>query len=369
MLGLLALLAGIPTTSGRAQSTPACGYQSLIAELLSNFDAQHWQQRLRQISGAEPVQINGQPALLRSRHTWRMFIGDPDARAFGYAQQELAGLLGQRARFEVDPFLVYKPPDEIYNGQNLIVDLPGATRPDEIVVLSAHLDSLSTQLNAPAPGADDNAAGVAALLEAARLFAGYRFERTVRLVLFTGEEQHEVGSRAYLADHPPRGVVAVVNIDMVGYDADHDRCIELHAGLLPASLPVAQCVQDVIQSYNLDLKTEVITAGATIESDQSSYWAYGVGAVMLWENATPPLPGGVCQGTDLNPYYHTAGDTPERVDLSVAGAASRAAIGTVAALARPLERCTVAACSAQPAESVSARPGVRRFTLRRPYAE
>lgn len=323
-----------------------------MADILSRFDEDRWAGWIQQLSGEVPVQIGGETTHIISRHTRRMFNGDPTARAFEYMQQVLSGLLGERARYEVAPFLVYKPPEEVFNGQNLTIDLPGATRPDEIVVLSAHLDSLSTHLQDPAPGADDNASGVAALLEAARIFSQFRFERTVRLILFTGEEQHEVGSRSYLAVHPPQGVVGVINIDMVGADADNDHCIELHASMLPASLPVAQCVQSAIQAYALDLRTEIITVGSTIESDQSSFWAYGIGAVMMWENATPPIGSAVCKSMDLNPYYHTTGDRFERINLATAVAASQAAIAATASLAGPVERCPDPGCGVQPSKNL-----------------
>lgn len=343
MLLILLVLPQARPVSGQAQT--ACEAQPLVADILSQFDDARWSNWILQLSGELPVVIGGETTRILSRHTQRMFIGDPSARAFEYVQQSLQEMLGERARFEIDPFLVYKPPEEVFNGKNLIVDLPGSTHPDEIIVLSAHLDSLSTHPQDPAPGADDNGSGVATVLEAARMLSRYQFDRTIRLILFTGEEQHEVGSRSYLAEHPPKGVVAVINIDMVGTDADHDHCIELHASQLPASLPVAECVQSVIQAYRLDLKTEILTVGATIESDQSSFWAYGIGAVMLWENATPPLGAAVCKGTDLNPYYHTAGDRFERIDLSTATAAGRAAIAATASLAGPLGACPAAGCA------------------------
>ncbi len=345
LLFVLALTLLIPhARPASAQTQTTCDSQPLVADMLSRFDENRWALWIQQLAGDVPVQIGGEITRITSRHTRRMFVGDSSARAFEYLHQELSDLLGTRARIEVDPFLVYKPPEEIFNGQNLIIDLPGVTHPEEIVVLSAHLDSLSTHPQDPAPGADDNGTGVAALLEAARIFSPFRFERTVRLILFTGEEQHEIGSRSYLADHPPKGVVAAINIDMVGADADNDHCIELHASMLPASLPVAQCVQTAIRAYGLDLQSEIITVGSTIKSDQSSFWAYGIGAVMLWENATPPLSGAVCKGMDLNPYYHTTGDTFGQINLATALAASRAAIASAASLAGPIERCPDLTC-------------------------
>jgi carboxypeptidase Q len=81
---------------------------------------------------------------------------------------------------------------------NVIADLPGNDLPDEVVMLGAHLDSWHG-----GTGATDNAAGVAAAMEALRLLklAGVRPRRTIRLALWTGEEQGLLGSRAYTAAH------------------------------------------------------------------------------------------------------------------------------------------------------------------------
>lgn len=343
VLALLLMLA-LPAPMVKAQIRPACSYSALVAEMLSATSQTSWIQWIRQLSGAEPVLINGQSVTIISRQTSRMFNGDPSARAFDYILQILRGWLGPRALFEQDPFLVYKPPNEIYNGINLIVELPGETRPEEIIILSAHLDSLAPRVSDPSPGADDNATGVAALLEAARVFRQYRFERTLRLIFFTGEEQYEVGSRSYLADHPSTGIVGVINLDMIGYDADNDRCFEIHAGSLPSSLPLAQCVQDSILAYQLNLTSDLFTLGSTWESDHASFWAYQVPAVLLWQNFTDPVSTAGCATFDRNPFYHTSNDRLEHINLDTGFAISQAGIAAAASLARPAGRCTDEYC-------------------------
>lgn len=83
-------------------------------------------------------------------------------------------------------------------GRNVVGIQPGEGRPGEIVVVCAHLDDMPEA--GPAPGADDNASGSAAVLEAARILSQYRFDRTLHFVLFTGEEQGLLGSRHYVTD-------------------------------------------------------------------------------------------------------------------------------------------------------------------------
>jgi Zn-dependent M28 family amino/carboxypeptidase len=77
----------------------------------------------------------------------------------------------------------------------------------------------------PAPGADDNATGVAALLEFARICANVAFDFDVYLVAFQGEEQGLIGSAAFVDSVVTSGQLIVVdfNLDMLGYNALGDR--------------------------------------------------------------------------------------------------------------------------------------------------
>jgi carboxypeptidase Q len=93
-------------------------------------------------------------------------------------------------------------------------ELKGATKPDEVVMFSAHDDSAYSS-----PGATDDGGGVAAVMELARAFAmGKRPARTVRFVAWGGHELGLMGSEQYLRTHPdePRKLVAFINYDGMG---------------------------------------------------------------------------------------------------------------------------------------------------------
>jgi hypothetical protein len=85
--------------------------------------------------------------------------------------------------------------DDTVDSFNIIAELPGTDRSDEIVMLGAHFDSWHA-----GTGTTDNGAGVAAMMEAVRILraSGVRMRRTVRLALWTGEEQGLLGSREYV---------------------------------------------------------------------------------------------------------------------------------------------------------------------------
>jgi len=88
--------------------------------------------------------------------------------------------------------------DEDRDAANVIAEIPGGRRADEVVMLGAHLDSWHA-----GTGATDNAAGCAVMLEAMRILKTLQLplDRTVRLALWTGEEQGIYGSRAYVKSH------------------------------------------------------------------------------------------------------------------------------------------------------------------------
>src|SRR5580765_4244346 len=95
---------------------------------------------------------------------------------------------------------------------NVIADIPGRDRPDDWVIVGAHLDSWDF-----GTGAQDNATGVAMVLEAARAIAALKQppRRSIRFALWGGEEQGQLGSTAYALAHASDlvRVVAVVNTD------------------------------------------------------------------------------------------------------------------------------------------------------------
>jgi carboxypeptidase Q len=117
-------------------------------------------------------------------------------------------------------------PAEVYN---TVAEIPGSEKPDEVVIIGAHLDSWDL-----ATGATDNGTGSTAVLEAARALkkSGVKPKRTIRFVLFTGEEQGLNGSKAYVSKHQDElkkisavlvhdsGTGKVLTIGMMGnYDA------------------------------------------------------------------------------------------------------------------------------------------------------
>jgi Zn-dependent M28 family amino/carboxypeptidase len=97
--------------------------------------------------------------------------------------------------------------------RNVVVDIPGTTEPDDVILLGAHFDSVYD-----IQGAHDNAAGSVTILEMARYFAAHPAKRTLRFVWFGTEELGLKGSWSYIEKHAEeiKGHVFMVNVDVAG---------------------------------------------------------------------------------------------------------------------------------------------------------
>lgn len=111
---------------------------------------------------------------------------------------------------------------EGFDLKNLEVHCPGSEKPDEVLVIGAHYDTVPGT-----PGADDNASGVAATLYLAKRFAGKRCKRSIRFVAFAREETHEtnnMGSYAYAKRCHERGerITGMLSLEMMGVYSDDE---------------------------------------------------------------------------------------------------------------------------------------------------
>ncbi len=193
--------------------------------------------------------------------------------------------------------------------RNVVAEIPGRDRPGEIVLLAAHLDSV-----AGSPGANDDAVNVALVLGAARTVrARGPLGRSARFVLFTGEEQKLLGSRAYVKAHEKelgRVVVAIV------YDLGSARTLGFY-----------------LNGRKEDLRALFRRALAGREAWRGLFGLYtvwaGADSFSFVEAGVPTL----TALQDLEPYravYHSEKDTVETVDF----AASRANAALAAALVK-----------------------------------
>ncbi|CVK31313.1 Peptidase M28 (fragment) [Methanoculleus bourgensis] len=185
---------------------------------------------------------------------------------------------------------------------NIIGVREGAT--DRIVVISAHYDTAGSET----PGADDNAAGVATMLEVARILNATPLNRTVYFIAFGGEETGLEGSRRWLADNPDLHdrIVAAINLDCI---ASGDR-------LLATVLPQHRWILDVLPPCIEETPARLLDAA---RGDEHAFRAAGIPTIRLYER-------------DSHAIIHTADDRPERLNYTLAAECAEIVAGTVVGL-------------------------------------
>lgn len=304
------------TTAARAPAdlSGATSYNPLVADIISQVTTPTLEYELAGLTGERLVTVGGVSTTIASR--WSL---NPAAisMATQYAYEQLAatGL----------PVTYHNYTWGIYDLRNVVAEKPGQVDADQIYLITAHIDTIRNEV----PGADDDGSGCVTVLQAARLLASRHLAYTVRFVLFTGEEQYLRGSAAYAADCAARGedIRGVVNLDMIAYNSDAVRAIDLGTDTSnPESIELAEVFSDTIGIYGLDLAPHPFHDVRRVPcSDDCSFTARGYPATLATED-----------WDDFNPYYHTVSDRLAALDLDYYADLTQAAIATIAHLACPL---------------------------------
>lgn len=275
--------------------------------------------------------IDGETKII-SRH-----IQHPhNAKATEALAKDLAAIGGDKFTVRMQPF--------VHEGQtlyNVEAEMQGE-EPSEIVLITAHLDSTAafSDIFEPhsdiAPGRDDDASGVAAVLATADIFQQLAKtkapKRSLRFVLFNGEEHGLVGSKAYAKAQAAIAapIVAVYQMDMIGYNQKDPKSFEVHVGypqdleVQGRSLILAQRLERLTSKISPQLEAVQIYIDndpAAGRSDHASFHERGYAACVVSEDffAGPhtdsPAP-------EANPHYHMKTDTV--VDTEYAAEIARA---------------------------------------------
>ncbi len=215
---------------------------------------------------------------------------------------------------------------------NVEATLPMAGK-DGVVLITAHLDSTGARRPGyrasidPAPGADDDASGVSGVLSAARALSALDAalslpRRELRFVLFNAEEHGFTGSRAYAQEQARLGaqIIAVFQLDMIGFDVNPARAFELHAGYSASaivqsrSVRLATLIAALVPQISNGLPAPQIypSVGALSDpaeqrSDHYSFQVEGYAACLASEDLfAGPGPG--APAPEPNPNYHLPAD-------------------------------------------------------------
>lgn len=224
------------------------------------------------------------------------------------------------------------PPVTPVVSNNIIVEIKGTKVPDEVVLVSAHFDAVPRS-----PGADDDASGVAGVMELARVLKDQPFERTVRFVLFTFEEVGLVGSAEYVRqwrdDTKPGGsrasekIVAMLSLELLGYYSDKEGSQKSPFPPVKGVFEPSTVGDNIVlvttsahQPLTKRVEAAMVAAAPGVKvfradfspvplpdlmrSDHAPFLLAGIPAVMVTDTAN-----------FRNPNYHKATDTIETLDL------------------------------------------------------
>jgi hypothetical protein len=221
-------------------------------------------------------------------------------------------------------------------------------------IVDAHYDAVTNTA-----GADDNASGVAATIEIARILSQYRFKNSLRYIGFSFEEFGLVGSGQYVQSGIPawENVQGVLNMEMIGYYSDEPGSQTLPNGfslLFPAAVaeleadeyrgnfltvvgnnasdPLIAAFLDAGETYVPDLRLLPLSVPGNGQiapdlrrSDHSRFWDAGMQALMLTD------------GSEFrNSNYHTPGDVPATLDIPFLTRSTKAVLAAAALLAEPM---------------------------------
>jgi len=233
--------------------------------------------------------------------------------------------------------------------RNLVAEIPGHGS-EAILLLGAHYDSVPGS-----PGANDNASGVAALLELARLLKDRPHERSLRFVAFVNEEPpffktEQMGSRVYARQAAERGdaIAGMFSLETLGYYSDERNSqfypLPLMGLFYPDAGNFAAFVSNLGSGALLrrslaafrrhsDFPVQGLAAPGWVVgvdfSDQWSFWQEDYPAMMITDTAFYRYP-----------YYHSPRDTPDRLSYPELARLVEGLARALSELAGPLERAS-----------------------------
>jgi len=198
------------------------------------------------------------------------------------------------------------------------------------IIIGAHYDSRAENINntdARAPGADDNASGVSALLELARILSHLNLKYNLEFVLFSGEEHGRWGSINYVKflddNNRTKTIDLYINLDMIGYRPSNETknkvILEYDIGNKYVqndkySKNIALFIKKIAFNYT-DLETEL----AKLEnSDFLSFEAFNHTVIGIHDG-----------GVKKNPHYHKSSDSPDTLNIKYLTSITKMVLATI----------------------------------------
>ena len=269
---------------------PVSSFAQTVQELMNQIDVDRLEATVSEFSGEQPTMVYGTEVTIINRQ---------------HANNDLAA---DYIKERLEQFNNLTIEEQLFNttGKNIIATQLGKTNPDNIYLVSAHYDAIADYC------ADDNATGVAAILEIARVLSTQCMENTIVYAFWDEEEIGLRGSRHYanLANADNLNILGVVNLDMMGYDGDEpgqpgDNDFDIDVRDLHGSLTIKDDLLNLLNTYTFNLNPITVNPG-TSASDHASFWVNSFPAVLVGES---------WETNDETPFYHSSADRLSTLDL------------------------------------------------------
>lgn len=211
-----------------------------------------------------------------------------------------------------------------FSQSSVVVTIPGAEKADEIVVIGGHLDSInqSNPSNGRAPGADDNASGIAVLTQALKAIVdnNYQPQRTIQIMGFAAEEVGLRGSKDIAQSYKSqaKNVVGMVQFDMTGNNGSSTDIVMMTDY---TNSPQNQYLSQLLDAYQPSVSYGFDQCGYGC-SDHASWYQQGFAASMPFESRM----------SDINPLIHTSNDS--QFDAQHASKFAKLAVSYLAEMAK-----------------------------------
>lgn len=210
-----------------------------------------------------------------------------------------------------------------YNSNNVEATINGTDGTSDIYIICGHYDTVSAGI-----GADDDTSGTVAVLMAANLLSQYNFNKTIKFVCFSGEEQGLLGSAVYAAEAAQEGwnIIGVLNCDMISYAESTNDGNNVYIIENTASEWLYTYANNVNIQYSPYIGTlTTIHYGYMWGSDHNSFYDNGYDAIFYFEYHETP-------------YYHTSGDNLQHVNATYECKNFRSILAVLCELAGPFPR-------------------------------
>ncbi|MFH1213336.1 MAG: M28 family peptidase [Candidatus Neomarinimicrobiota bacterium] len=269
-------------------------YQTAIAEILNQASLDTLVKHVRLLSGEDSLYIDGSKYLIKNRSSGPGYHETIEHQITAkYIVNTLRKYGHEAAEYKYPRTYNYPSGTWTDTLRNIIGVAPGHQYPDKKIILSAHYDTAVLTADddqSLAPGADNNASGVAVVLEAARLLVHEWQDYSIMFIFWDWVEQNFLASELFLSNDTARtDIIAMLNLQMLGFNADSSNILQVYCFEEPQHHQLAELASNLNDLYQIGLNVDTVHQGNGVPT--ADFWYYNICPVnhfeQHWANHNP----------------------------------------------------------------------------------